>query len=77
MRVRGLKLYNYGVVTPAGRVAPRAGAWIETQNITSSLIGPNVAPRAGAWIETLLPNPETPTTHVAPRAGAWIETPIL
>jgi len=33
-------------------VAPRAGAWIETFEITGSRKGVNVAPRAGAWIET-------------------------
>ena len=33
-------------------VAPRAGAWIETQVALGKLPGPPVAPRAGAWIET-------------------------
>ena len=59
------------------RVAPHAGAWIETTY--DSGLGPGVyrvAPHAGAWIETY--------KHfiflsfdqgVAPHAGAWIETP--
>ena len=37
------------------KVAPRVGAWIETEDGTESL--PNtadVAPRVGAWIETYL-----------------------
>ena len=38
--------------TPQARVAPRTGAWIETQ-IVHSLRGKYlVAPRTGAWIET-------------------------
>ena len=59
---------------PLLRVAPRAGAWIET---TEHLVEPGfkrVAPRAGAWIETRhQPNLLLQAT-VAPRAGAWIET---
>ncbi len=35
------------------RVAPRRGAWIETQACVPSLRdSANVAPRRGAWIET-------------------------
>ena len=33
-------------------VAPRAGAWIETQLLKTSIDIWIVAPRAGAWIET-------------------------
>ncbi len=36
----------------AYRVAPRAGAWIETI-LSSEISAPTVAPRAGAWIETV------------------------
>ena len=52
VRVRGLKRPD-DVMVQGDRVAPRAGAWIET------IINPNlrdrafVAPRAGAWIETV------------------------
>ena len=35
-----------------GRVAPRAGAWIETARGAWALRSRTVAPRAGAWIET-------------------------
>jgi hypothetical protein len=34
------------------KVAPRAGAWIETFFRKLTACYPNVAPRAGAWIET-------------------------
>ncbi len=34
------------------RVAPHAGAWIETRMISTYLLSPEVAPHAGAWIET-------------------------
>ena len=33
-------------------VAPRAGAWIETQALRFGRVPNDVAPRAGAWIET-------------------------
>ncbi len=36
----------------ASIVAPRAGAWIETQALRYNLKMLVVAPRAGAWIET-------------------------
>ncbi len=35
-----------------GRVAPRAGAWIETAVSAPASTPFVVAPRAGAWIET-------------------------
>ena len=34
-------------------VAPRAGAWIETESRSQTFSATLVAPRAGAWIETL------------------------
>jgi len=55
-------------------VAPRAGAWIETNISVISSQPVIVAPRAGAWIETLYICSLYRLTEVAPRAGAWIET---
>ncbi|CEO88722.1 conserved hypothetical protein [Syntrophaceticus schinkii] len=51
VRVRGLKLIGR---EDAGinAVAPRAGAWIETDVPEGVLTITLVAPRAGAWIET-------------------------
>ena len=58
----------------ASKVAPRAGAWIETAILSARSVGLFVAPRAGAWIETRhLPYAQS-CFSVAPRAGAWIET---
>jgi len=37
---------------PLPRVAPRAGAWIETVKWKGTDGAETVAPRAGAWIET-------------------------
>ena len=59
----------------AKRVAPFAGAWIETVGGSNGTGNDNVAPFAGAWIET----PRdfqflAMLTEVAPFAGAWIET---
>ncbi len=34
-------------------VAPRAGAWIETDEFFKGINYTYVAPRAGAWIETV------------------------
>jgi len=39
---------------PRQRVAPRAGAWIETVKAQSLWPRFTVAPRAGAWIETAM-----------------------
>ena len=36
-------------------VAPRVGAWIETETDLNNNVTSLVAPRVGAWIETLEP----------------------
>jgi len=73
-RARGLKrTHRYERVHPA-HVAPRAGAWIETQVPPWLRPAHYVAPRAGAWIETTDASLSEYGTIVAPRAGAWIET---
>ena len=56
------------------RVAPRAGAWIETLMQAGLYRHCEVAPRAGAWIETRMLHRRSRQRSVAPRAGAWIET---
>ena len=50
--MRGLKLILGVAAMVTLKVAPRAGAWIETLTITSPFADMLVAPRAGAWIET-------------------------
>ena len=55
------------------RVAPLAGAWIETQSL-QNVVKCYVAPLAGAWIETYRPVEVAANADVAPLAGAWIET---
>ena len=53
-RARGLKrdiVLRFPVTLS---VAPRAGAWIETQFTGETFERRFVAPRAGAWIETRL-----------------------
>ncbi len=52
VRARGLKHITND---PGGwqvKVAPRAGAWIETACSSDTSTRAWVAPRAGAWIET-------------------------
>ena len=52
MRERGLKLIVYCSITLFQPVAPHAGAWIETDDVSKVETGLYVAPHAGAWIET-------------------------
>ena len=74
-RGRGLKHSDVLSDLLNGGVAPRAGAWIETENATDLRSTRSVAPRAGAWIETgIAKSSNSERRQVAPRAGAWIET---
>jgi hypothetical protein len=50
-------------------VAPRIGAWIETNRRILSPVTRLVAPHAGAWIETLLHYTHLPV-WVAPHTSA-------
>ena len=52
VRVRGLKRSDNAALFIVHRVAPRAGAWIETKTNNPIHRPAKVAPRAGAWIET-------------------------
>ena len=51
-------------------VTPRAGVWIETEQITELKENYKVTPRAGVWIETSW----WWVTFAPPRAGVCIET---
>ena len=73
-RERGLKLNLLQSLAVAVRVAPLAGAWIETRHHPQGEGGRMVAPLAGAWIETSTLTAFTLSKPVAPLAGAWIET---
>mgnify|MGYP005854835025 CR=1 FL=1 len=70
-----MKRVSYIVNTIKRRVAPHAGAWIETSGGLLCPLGVWVAPHAGAWIETMVKRILTTYAGVAPHAGAWIETP--
>ena len=58
-------------------VAPRVGAWIETDLQDFDTHIEKVAPRVGAWIETYNRLSAQYSINVAPRVGAWIETTSL
>jgi len=73
-RARGLKQKVFEQYKKLAGVAPRAGAWIETQSPALQSWPTDVAPRAGAWIETSSGIGTVSIGKVAPRAGAWIET---
>ena len=64
------------IVQKLQKVAPHAGAWIETFEIQRTYNTYSVAPHAGAWIETILRLAISSVFPVAPHAGAWIETPF-
>ena len=71
---RGLKPKKAAPLVGEAIVAPRVGAWIETNQtvLTNGLV--IVAPRVGAWIETDGIADLNGDVAVAPRVGAWIET---
>ena len=48
-----MKRERLGRAVDLARVAPRAGAWIETSGRRAARWAARIAPRAGAWIETL------------------------
>ncbi len=52
MRGRGLKQSGERQRRKIDRVAPHAGAWIETTPFAWFRMPGDVAPHAGAWIET-------------------------
>ena len=52
MRARGLKLNAYLAGTQIDKVAPHAGAWVETHYRKNGQAPRIVAPHAGAWVET-------------------------
>ena len=53
-RARGLKQQRMAQRSEEGRVAPLAGAWIETPMFCTRPSTSSVAPLAGAWIETAI-----------------------
>ena len=53
MWVRGLKRVYLYMSSALFYVAPRVGAWIETDQLSDLKSPTQVAPRVGAWIETV------------------------
>ena len=74
MRGRGLKHQGARQGVQPHRVAPHAGARIETCRAAGRFGWPPVAPHAGARIETFDHWGGRQRLHVAPHAGARIET---
>ena len=69
-----MKLSNLNPIHLPAKVAPRTGAWIETDQRLAFFCKEIVAPRTGAWIETVKSSTGRTPVRVAPRTGAWIET---
>ena len=51
------------------RVAPHAGAWIETVTRSRAVAPVSVAPHAGAWIETIANEAEAVSAARRPPRG--------
>ena len=70
-RARGLKHHALETPLTSSKVAPRAGAWIETPFHLLRSDDVIVAPRAGAWIETfsIFSTPTAPTSRPARARG--------
>ena len=75
-RGRGLKLFFINTHLGVYRVAPRAGAWIETFVISLSVDIVMSPPARGRGLKLLFAQHSLKWKGVAPRAGAWIETPM-
>ena len=76
--VRGLKLDMHGTSFSIHEVAPRRGAWVETQWIYPGMKIKRWSHPAGVrgLKQSLSPKAMRPAI-VAPRRGAWVETQIL
>ena len=77
MRERGLKLFLLAFSYKPCKVAPRAGAWIETQYIDYIIFHVVSLPVRERGLKPSLEIRRSSTRRVAPRAGAWIETDII
>ena len=60
VRERGLKLIGCAIPSTSVSVVPRAGTWIETDEVIDMCAGSGVVPRAGTWIETQPPDSKHP-----------------
>ena len=74
-RGRGLKRADHSTAERADDVAPRAGAWIETDIPSTSLLVVGSPPARGRGLKPFR-RASADADAVAPRAGAWIETMI-
>ena len=73
--VRGLKPSACSRIFGSSRVAPRVGAWIETEQQVFRQIQGMSHPVWVRGLKHLLPEGISFGLRVAPRVGAWIETP--
>ena len=69
-----MKRVQIGQKNAAFRVAPRAGAWIETKYDEISLVPPRSRPARARGLKPPAALDGGAIPWVAPRAGAWIET---
>ena len=74
-RVRGLKLFKHHANTVKNRVAPHAGAWIETAKRWRAKASRKEShPTRVRGLKQDLADAGLQLGGVAPHAGAWIET---
>jgi len=78
VRARGLKPAYFSGPIIHQKVAPRAGAWIETFLISLRQDANSTSrPVRARGLKPRDTSASRQAYHVAPRAGAWIETPYL
>ena len=76
MRVRGLKLNMRLKLRKENKVAPHAGAWIETKISKASIKFAGSRPMRVRGLKLVYTNQLCIRIPVAPHAGAWIETHV-
>ena len=73
---RGLKEWCKRLREDYPEIAPRVGAWIESEHLGHGQHRANIAPRVGAWIERYRVTTHSAFRSIAPRVGAWIESAV-
>ena len=68
-----MKRGHVGAVLSDSRVAPHAGAWIETRSTWLIMLLVQVAPHAGAWIETACTRPASDDAKSPPTRGRGLK----
>ena len=77
MRVRGLKPFSMSLTLLNFLVAPHAGAWIETEYLSTTSVWIESHPMRVRGLKLVKLQYHIFVGCVAPHAGAWIETVLV